>query len=245
MHKLVEWSHQVYAQRLGQNILLPVGCDFSFQNAFLEYNNLEKLIDYANAHNKYNIEFRMSTPSEYLAALKKEHLKFPVATGDGIPYADREHDYWTGYYTSRPGSKKQVRDGSALLHAEQQLFARAMLSEDDETQADEILAAQRVMLEQVSTYLHHDGITGTEKQFVALDYTRRLGQAIEQSRYAYASLLAQDVEAHSGISLSKIELCTTWSQNETAAVCPISFSDHRKADNFLVIVHNPASIAYD
>jgi lysosomal alpha-mannosidase len=30
VHKLVEWSHKVYAQRLGQNILLPIGCDFSF-----------------------------------------------------------------------------------------------------------------------------------------------------------------------------------------------------------------------
>jgi lysosomal alpha-mannosidase len=105
----------------------------------------------------------MSTPSEYLAALKEEHLKFPVRTGDGIPYANREHDYWTGYYTSRPGSKKQVRDGSALLNAEQQLFARAMLREEEEIQPSEILAAQRVMLEEVSTYLHHDGITGTQK----------------------------------------------------------------------------------
>ena len=147
VHKLVEWSHQVYEQRLGQNILLPYGCDFSFQNAFLEFGNLERLIGFANKHNKYNITFRISTPSEYVTALKAEHQKFPVRTGDGFPYANRRHDYWTGYYTSRPGSKKQVRDGSALLNAEQRLFTKAMLSKVDDQQASEILAAQQVMLE--------------------------------------------------------------------------------------------------
>ena len=183
VHKLVEWSHAVYRSRKGQNVLLPAGCDFSFQNAFLEYSNLERLIDYANANNKYNITFRMSTPSEFITALKDEHQKFPVRTGDMFPYANKVHDFWSGYYTSRPGGKKQVRDGSALFNAEQRLFTKALLAESrgdqDLAPESEILAAQKVMLEQLSTYLHHDAITGTEKEFVALDYTRRLGKAIE------------------------------------------------------------------
>ena len=28
--KLVDWSHKVYSQRQGQNIMLPYGCDFTF-----------------------------------------------------------------------------------------------------------------------------------------------------------------------------------------------------------------------
>ena len=46
---------------------------------------------------------------------------------------------------------------------------------------------------------------------MAQDYTRRLGQAIEKSRGVYMNLLAQEVESSTGISLSKIELCKTWS----------------------------------
>jgi len=44
-------------------------------------------------------------------------LTYPVKYDDMFPYADGDKDYWTGYFTSRANSKKQVRDGSSNLHA--------------------------------------------------------------------------------------------------------------------------------
>jgi len=52
-----------------------------------------------------------------------------------FPYADKAEDYWTGYFTSRPNAKKQVRDGQGLLHATSKYFAlkaiNATVHEDD------------------------------------------------------------------------------------------------------------------
>ena len=75
------------------------------------------MIDYFNKNNHLNITWKMSTPSEYIDALKKENLTFPVRYGDAMPYADGDNDYWSGYFSSRPGAKKQVKDASALMNA--------------------------------------------------------------------------------------------------------------------------------
>jgi hypothetical protein len=45
-----------------------------------------------------------------------------------FPYADNPMDFWTGYYTSRAGAKKQVRDGQAVLHAASSIFAKKAIS---------------------------------------------------------------------------------------------------------------------
>lgn len=48
----------------------------------------------------------MSTPSMYTNALKKEKITWPVSYADQMPYANEKEDYWTGYFSSRPGAKK-------------------------------------------------------------------------------------------------------------------------------------------
>ena len=80
-----------------------------------------------NKNNKANMTFRMSTPSEYINELKKENITWSVRYGDMLPYADNELDYWTGYFTSRPGAKKQVKDASALFNAQSKLFSQKVI----------------------------------------------------------------------------------------------------------------------
>jgi hypothetical protein len=40
-----------------------------------------------------------------------------------FPYGEGPNDYWTGYFSSRPGSKKQIHDFSAMMNAHNKLFA--------------------------------------------------------------------------------------------------------------------------
>ena len=74
------------------------------------------MIKYINA--KFpNVTLMYTTPGTYLDALIASDTTWPVRYDDLFPYADVPQDYWTGYFTSRQGAKKQVRDGSAYLHS--------------------------------------------------------------------------------------------------------------------------------
>jgi len=46
-----------------------------------------------------------------------------VRYDDSLPYCDVTSDYWTGYYSSREDLKKQIRDTSSLMNAENKLYA--------------------------------------------------------------------------------------------------------------------------
>jgi len=107
--------------------MIPWGCDFTFQNSLYEYGMLEKIMNYVNLNNKVNITLRMSTPSEYVDALKKEKISWPVKYDDGMPYSDGPNDYWVGYFSSRPGAKKEVKDDSAIINGENKLFAQKVI----------------------------------------------------------------------------------------------------------------------
>lgn len=56
-----------------------------------------------------------STPSCYLKAVHAENLEWSVKTDDFFPYASDPHSYWSGYFTSRPTSKRFERMGNNFL----------------------------------------------------------------------------------------------------------------------------------
>jgi lysosomal alpha-mannosidase len=53
----------------GNHMLVPMGCDFAFQNARLNFRSTDNLIDYFNSHVD-NMTLLYSTPSMYLDSLK-------------------------------------------------------------------------------------------------------------------------------------------------------------------------------
>jgi len=206
---------------------------------------LEKVIRYINSHNKKNLVFVQSTPGEYIAALKKENISWPVRYADVFPYATIDDDFWVGFYTSRPGAKKMIKDASALQNAQNKLFSQLAIREGiNQTDVNDKLGASNKMLTALSLYQHHDAITGTAKQAVANDYAERLQKAIDSSSGDYQEELEKHLFEATGIQVGEKGMQTCLgSQNDTVWDCPIMKTKNKDKLDFIVIVHNQANIA--
>ena len=112
-----------------------------------------------------------STPGIYADVLRNSNIDWSIYEGDFFPYADtgrggedtkKDYNYWTGYFTSRQGGKKQLRDGQSLLNAFQVLATKSLLQENvPKSIIDNNMVAKWHMLDTIGVYLHHDAITGT------------------------------------------------------------------------------------
>jgi lysosomal alpha-mannosidase len=56
---------------IGNQMLVPFGCDFTYANARMNFEQMDKLIRYFNEHNTANITLMYSTPGAYIDALNK------------------------------------------------------------------------------------------------------------------------------------------------------------------------------
>jgi lysosomal alpha-mannosidase len=172
---VAQMRHRRKAYRTS-DVLTTFGCDFQFENANVNFKNMDLLMDYINARpNVFNVTVIYSTPSTYIDAVHSHQLTWDVKTDDYFPYADFEHAYWTGYFTSRPAIKGFERRSNALLHAANHAAAAV---HRPPTAAAELRSALAIAQ-------HHDAVSGTEKQHVADDYAKRLARG---SVGAYATL---------------------------------------------------------
>ncbi|KER18138.1 hypothetical protein T265_16269, partial [Opisthorchis viverrini] len=81
---------------------------------------MDSLIEKLNERQVGNLSLNVfySTPACYTKAVNREFLKMNTLsqrTGDFFPYASNVHNYWTGFYTSRPAFKFFVRLHSLVL----------------------------------------------------------------------------------------------------------------------------------
>lgn len=92
------------------HLLVPFGDDFKFQNARVQWQNMDQLVQHINQNtDRFGITLRYSTLSEYFDAMRASLTRaLPVFAGDFFPYADNSRSYWTGYFTSRPGLKASL-----------------------------------------------------------------------------------------------------------------------------------------
>ncbi|WAQ95189.1 MA2B1-like protein, partial [Mya arenaria] len=180
------------------HIVMTMGSDFQYQNAHHWYKNLDKLIKYTN-----------------------------MRSDDFFPYADREHTFWTGYFTSRAALKGYVRETNAFSQACRQLDAMAKLTDSDNSTIN-----IQVLKEAMGVAQHHDAVSGTEKQQVAYDYALRLANGRNECQKvmndAMRKLLPKEKEGPAAMEMKYCDLlnisaCTLTEQNK----------------EFVMIVYNP------
>ncbi|CAH0550775.1 unnamed protein product [Brassicogethes aeneus] len=169
-------------------VLAPLGDDFRYDHSTewdVQYNNYQKLFDYMNSNLKLNVQAQFGTLTDYFDAVHKEKKmgEFPTLSGDFFTYADRDDHYWSGYYTSRPFYKRMDRILLSYIKAAETIQTLAHLSGkpgsswivDPHLGLEGILSNARKAL---SLFQHHDGVTGTAKDFVVVDYGKKMLLAI-------------------------------------------------------------------
>ncbi|XP_013877498.1 lysosomal alpha-mannosidase [Austrofundulus limnaeus] len=206
------------------HIIMTMGSDFQYENAILWYKNLDKLIHYVNAQqaNGSMVNVLYSTPSCYLQELHRANLTWPLKEDDFFPYADDAHNFWTGYFTSRPALKRYERITNSNLQTCNQLEVLAGPASrkgpfgkgDSETLRKAMAVAQ-----------HHDAVSGTEKQHVANNYAKMLANGWQHCQVLVSNSLA----SLSGSSAERI-----YCDNLNISVCPLTESSKK----FSVSVYN-------
>lgn len=133
---------------------------------------------------------------------KKARITWEVRSDDIFPLANDAHAYWSGYFTSRPALKRQVRFASNFLNS-----ARQMEVISGVTAADVDTPTTRPsppvgqswtdsMEGAIAVATHHDGMSGTERQDVSNDYSQR----ISEGHFEVEAGVAKSLQKMAGIT---------------------------------------------
>ncbi|KAI3633115.1 hypothetical protein MIR68_009190 [Amoeboaphelidium protococcarum] len=178
-----------------RNFLQLVGDDFEFLNAKVQFENWDKLITYIN-DNYQDIQLKWSILREYFEAVAAEQLTHTRYQGDFFPYADNELSYWSGYFTSKPVLKRSVQEAELRFKSAQILQLQGTIRGRD---LDKKALLQ--FRQSIAEVQHHDGITGTAKDFVSysyitalIQYWQRLAQDIKKTLFEEGISSAKDTE---------------------------------------------------
>ncbi|CAB3374915.1 Hypothetical predicted protein [Cloeon dipterum] len=209
-----------------EHMLVTMGDDFTYQQAASWFDNIDRLIKHVNAEQKNGsmINLLYSTPSCYLQAVHRADKVWKTKSDDLFPYADGDHSFWTGYYTSRPTLKYMERRGNNLLQVCKQLSVLAELKQEKWEDLDSLREAMGVMQ-------HHDAITGTEKQHVADDYAKMLHKGMLDCAATAAKAINKLSAKITEAPTVNYESCLLLNVSQ----CEISESN----DRFVVTLYNP------
>ncbi|KAK4393043.1 Alpha-mannosidase 2 [Sesamum angolense] len=182
-------------------LLVPLGDDFryiSIDEAEAQFRNYQMLFDYINSDPTLNAEAKFGTLDDYFRTLRDEADRinyslnseigsgeiggFPSLSGDFFTYADRNKDYWSGYYVSRPFFKAVDRVLEQTLRGAEMMMAfllghcqRVLCEKLPTSFAYKLISARR----NLALFQHHDGVTGTAKDHVVEDYGTRMHMALQ------------------------------------------------------------------
>ena len=196
-------------------VMIPIGDDFRYDREIewdQQYLNYAKLFDYMNEN--WNVRARFGTVRDYFTAVEKElahseKFELPSLNGDFFPYTDRDQQYWTGYFTSRPYDKSVGRELEVQLRAAEILnvfahITRAKTSRNYKTYESNI-ANLTLARRNLGLFQHHDAITGTARAHVVIDYEHRLLHSFEAVKHVIEDATLHLITENGKNSLIKIE----------------------------------------
>ncbi|XAR51807.1 Alpha-mannosidase [Bertholletia excelsa] len=204
-------------------LIVPLGDDFryiSIDEAEAQFRNYQLLFDYINSNPSLNAQASFGTLEDYFRTLREEAERinysrpgevgsgqlggFPSLSGDFFTYADRNQDYWSGYYVSRPFFKAVDRVLEHTLRAADMMMAfllgycqRASCEKLSMSSSYKLTAARR----NLALFQHHDGVTGTAKDHVVEDYGTRMHTSLQDLQI----FMSKTIEVLLGIRHEKIE----------------------------------------
>ncbi|XP_022132790.1 alpha-mannosidase [Momordica charantia] len=210
------------------HIMWTMGDDFQYQYAESWFSQMDRFIHYVKKDGRINALY--STPSLYTDGKNAANESWPLKTDDFFPYADHEHAYWTGFFTSRPAFKGYIRMLSGYYLAARQLeflVGRKSIGPNTFSLGDALGIAQ-----------HHDAVTGTAKQHTTNDYMKRLAAGSSEAEAVVNSALIclgqNKLEDHCEKSkiLSQCPLLNI-------SFCPPTEQDIPNGNSLVVVVYNP------
>lgn len=173
-------------------LLVILGDDFRYDKmpeVEAQFSNYAKLFEYINSHPELNAEAKFSTLSEYFDGMLHEAggaKNLPSLSGDFFTYADRQDHYWSGYYTSRAFYKTQERNLEAHVRGAEILFSLARPIAKSagvlKSFSDALFPLLKKSRRNLGLFQHHDGITGTSKDPVVVDYGRKIQTSIMNTK---------------------------------------------------------------
>lgn len=226
------------------SVLIPLGDDFRYdtmKEARAQFDNYKRIMDFINSHPEYKTRMRFGTLSDYYQSAFKFAKKknptdvaaadargvppgFPALSGDFFTYADRKDNYWSGYYTTRPFYKHFDRELEAGIRSSEIMFSLGPKHEASE------FTKLRDNRRELGVFQHHDGMTGTAKDKVVVDYGNRMLRAISGSQGVTVSSL----KALLGDSADPVVESSRKAHNSL----PEREVIHVTSDGHSVVVHN-------
>lgn len=172
--RFVEQVKKQSAYYMHKELIYWFGCDFTFQKASINYNNLEPIMKKVNENKDFKVNVFYSTPTKYFSKIKNLPIEYPsYENNDFFPYADDEFSYWTGYFTSRPNLKVRVREAGNVLERVSNILVEDILNGNN-TSVDDYLKTIFNLREKLAICQHHDAVAGTSKNYVSVDYENML-----------------------------------------------------------------------
>lgn len=134
-------------------------------------------------------------------------IGWPIRKDDSFPYAQDKDDFWSGFYSSRPELKKNIKNLYSTFHSSLRLLSQQVLRRDvNDQQVKEVLDYQRTLMELMGVLIHHDSITGTSANRVIGDFNDRAIAAKKAVNEYNAELLRTKLQVDHGVLVAKGKL---------------------------------------
>jgi hypothetical protein len=177
------------------HILVPFGGDFTFQNASLQFQNMDRIMNYIQGHpERYNgTVLQYSTPRQFkeilLEVLSSKNQSLPsVQVGAAF------QPLWTGYYFQLPNLKQMLRTCEALLRTCEVRMFQALRGNASWDWLSELIERIKAGRKTVGLMQHHDAITATSYRFVIADYMQRLSSSFNDMSDVLVKLVEGESE---------------------------------------------------